>query len=89
VPPDPAFEQYRAKLERERSELVAVIAGLADDLESAVIAVSLRENLLDVEGALAKLERGTYAVCESCERRIAHERLAERPAARLCGDCDG
>ena len=85
---DPVYAQCKAKLEAERAELAAVIAGLADDLESASITVSLRENLLDVEGALAKLERGTYAVCETCDRTIAHERLAELPAARLCVECE-
>jgi len=84
---DPAFESAKQKLELEKSELVAVIAELTDDLESANIAVSLRENLMDVEGALAKLARGTYSLCERCDRRIATERLDERPSARYCSDC--
>lgn len=81
------FESAKQKLEIEKSELVAVIAELAEDLDSASITVSLRENLMDVEGALDKLERGTYSLCEACGRTIAPERLDERPAARHCGDC--
>ena len=84
---DPRYAACKAKLETERAELNAAIAGIVDDLESATVAVSLRENLMDVEGALAKLDRGTYAVCEACSRTIAHERLAELPAARVCIEC--
>src|SRR5690349_12074542 len=81
------FEAAKHKLELERSELIAVIAQLVDDLEGASITVSLRENLMDVSDALAKLERGTYALCERCGHAIARERLDERPAERECSAC--
>jgi len=84
---DPLFESAKQKLELERNELVAVIAELAEDLESASITVSLRENLMDVEGALDKLERGTYSLCEGCGRTIAPARLDELPATRHCSAC--
>jgi hypothetical protein len=84
---DPALEQLRAKLEAERDELIIAIDRLVDDPESAGIAVSLRENLMDVTDALTRLKRGTFGVCEKCRANITRARIAEQPSTRLCADC--
>jgi RNA polymerase-binding transcription factor len=55
--------------------------------EAEALAASLKETLDEVEDALAKLESGTYGVCESCGKPIAAARLEAKPAARLCIDC--
>ena len=41
----------------------------------------------DVQFALAKIEQGTYGVCERCESSIARKRLDAIPWARLCVRC--
>ncbi len=38
----------------------------------------------EVEAAFARLERGTYGVCQACGRPIAPERLEALPATRFC-----
>lgn len=48
---------------------------ILDDLEA---------ELRDVEHALARLEEGTYGICEVCREPIGEARLEERPATRLC-----
>ena len=48
---------------------------------------SLRDTLMDVDTALAKMEAGTYGHCESCGDDIAEARLEAMPAARLCMAC--
>jgi hypothetical protein len=46
------------------------------------------EALLDqVDGALARLDDGSYGRCESCGAIIADQRLAETPTARTCATC--
>jgi Prokaryotic dksA/traR C4-type zinc finger len=46
------------------------------------------EALLDqVDGALARLDDGSYGRCESCGTIIADARLAETPTARTCFGC--
>jgi DnaK suppressor protein len=40
-----------------------------------------------VEGALARLDAGTYGACTACGRAITPERLEALPAAALCIDC--
>ncbi len=43
-----------------------------------------REHLAEVDAALARLEAGTYGVCEVCGERIPDGRLEARPTARTC-----
>lgn len=55
--------------------------------ETEALATKLRETLVEVEHALAKLDEGTYGSCEGCGGAIAAPRLEAMPAARLCIDC--
>ena len=55
--------------------------------EAEALAASLRDALGEVEHALAKIDQGTYGVCEVCGRAINPARLEAKPAARLCIDC--
>ena len=52
---------------------------------------TLEENsehvLSAIDGALARIDEGTYGVCMSCGRPIAPERLEARPWATLCIEC--
>ena len=48
---------------------------------------SLRDTLHDVEQALARMDSGTYGLCERCGQPIGDERLEALPAARLCMTC--
>ena len=46
-----------------------------------------RNQLSQVEAAIARLDAGRYGECESCGRQIGSDRLAARPTARTCIDC--
>jgi DnaK suppressor protein len=46
-----------------------------------------REKLQAIDDALARVEDGTYGVCESCEADIAEGRLEALPFTRLCINC--
>jgi DnaK suppressor protein len=43
-----------------------------------------QQTLAQIDRALAKLDDGTYGICERCGRPIAEERLRARPWATLC-----
>ncbi len=47
----------------------------------------LESSLVDTKEALAKINAGTYGVCEVCNTSINPERLKAYPAARTCIDC--
>ena len=55
--------------------------------EVEALAGQLRETLDDVERALAKLDAGTYGMCEDCGQPIDPLRLEAKPAARYCINC--
>jgi RNA polymerase-binding protein DksA len=52
---------------------------------------TLEENsehvLRDIEGALERIEAGTYGTCVTCGKPIAEERLSAIPWAMHCIDC--
>jgi RNA polymerase-binding protein DksA len=52
---------------------------------------TLEENsehvLRDIEGALERIEEGTYGICVNCGKPIAEERLSAIPWAMYCIDC--
>ena len=53
----------------------------------AALADAAREDLAEIEAALARLADGSYGICQVCGARISAERLAARPAARACVGC--
>ena len=45
-----------------------------------------QQTLAQIDRALARLEDGTYGICERCDKPISEERLHARPWATLCID---
>ena len=96
-----ALEQERSDLRARLTEMGGLSGGdlpfdqnfadssqvTAERGEVEALAGSLRESLNDVEAALAKLDKGTFGVCEGCGQPIAPARLEAKPAARLCMEC--
>ncbi|GAA4882239.1 TraR/DksA family transcriptional regulator [Actinomycetospora straminea] len=58
-----------------------------DRAQVAALLAAARRDLEEVDAARARVEAGTYGVCERCGRPIAPERLEARPAARTCVPC--
>ena len=54
------------------------------------MATSLEENsshvLAEIDAALARIDRGTFGVCERCGKPIGEDRLEALPWATLCID---
>lgn len=46
-----------------------------------------KHHLAEIDAATARLESGTYGVCEACGEPIGQARLEARPVARLCIGC--
>lgn len=66
-------------------------ADLATENYDVEVALELTENedriLAEVDGALARIERGTFGRCENCGREIPKERLEAVPYTRYCIRC--
>lgn len=46
-----------------------------------------RNTLLQIRRALAKLDEGTYGLCDKCRKPIGEGRLQVAPFATLCVEC--
>jgi DnaK suppressor protein len=69
--PDPTD---RASLESDRNFLLRI-----RDRE--------RKLIVKINEALARIEDGTFGICEMCGDDISDERLKARPVTTLCIDC--
>jgi DnaK suppressor protein len=46
-----------------------------------------RRLIFKIREALARIEEGTFGVCEACGEEISEKRLEARPVTTLCIDC--
>lgn len=59
----------------------------AERTEVLRLADALKTRLDRANVALAKIEAGTYGICETCGTRIGADRIEYLPAARRCIRC--
>src|ERR1700733_16297303 len=78
----------------ERGSAVSFGKRIGDGTSEAVsrltdigVGDSLERGLARTERALAKLDEGTYGVCDACGRPITPGRLKALPDGVLCLDC--
>ncbi len=84
------LNRYQAHF-REFRDRASTAAGDEADQTNAVLAenqlyaaqLRLRAQLLEIESALSRMERGTYGICEETEEPIEKERLLAIPWTRL------
>ena len=61
---------------------------LAGEREFAVIALEHQsKSLMQINGALERIEDGEYGICVECEEEISPKRLAAVPWAAYCLHC--
>lgn len=46
-----------------------------------------RKLLSKIDEAIARIDEGTYGICEACDEEIGLKRLEARPVTTLCIDC--
>ena len=78
----------------ERGSAVGFGKRIGDGTSEAVsrlteigVGESLERSLERTERALAKLDEGTYGICDVCGRPISRGRLQAMPDGVLCVDC--
>ena len=61
-----------------------VAEGIEEYENNNAVLAQLEIRLNDVKNALAKIEKGTYGVCEVCGGEIENDRLEANPSAKTC-----
>ena len=56
----------------------------AEKGETEALAATLQETLHAVDAALARMDKGTYGLCDRCQAPIAPARLEAMPSATRC-----
>ncbi len=74
------FPEYGDKLDENAQEIEEFTTNLATDKV-------LESTLRDIDGALKRIEDGTYGICKYCEKPIAKKRMQARPVASACVEC--
>jgi phosphoserine phosphatase RsbU/P len=69
---------FRPQLEQRRERLLSALHSSAD--------ASLSHLLSEVDAALARMDKGTYGICETCHDPVEKERLLSDPLVRFCID---
>lgn len=96
---DPAtLAGLRARLEEERQHLLVQLGlpedavdpedpTMGHDAVTTTLETMTREALDHLDGALGRLDAGSYGACLDCGTSIPIERLDVMPAARFCVVC--
>ena len=71
---DDEHDPEGATIAYERSQLDALVS-------------QAQSSLVEIDAAIARLDDGTYGVCERCGEPIGTGRLEARPLARRCISC--
>jgi RNA polymerase-binding transcription factor DksA len=77
-------EMIRARLEELQVELLRRSVRNPRSARSSSSRATTEADLEDVDRALRMLQKGTYGICEACDRPISPDRLDAYPAARFC-----
>jgi RNA polymerase-binding transcription factor len=62
-------------------------ADAVTQMQRSISAGELHHMSVEIDRALAKLDAGTYGICDVCGEQIAQERLEALPWATLCVTC--
>ena len=94
------IDELNTDILRHESEIASgdVTQGAGDDQADAgaktyerereiALTLNARDLVAQNERAIARIDAGTYGVCESCHKPIGKERLQAFPRATLCVTC--
>ncbi|MEI7620605.1 MAG: TraR/DksA C4-type zinc finger protein [Candidatus Falkowbacteria bacterium] len=75
-----AFPEYGYKPDENAQEISEYSANVVTEKV-------LEDSIEDIDGALKRLENGTYGICKYCQKPISPKRLQARPTASSCVAC--
>jgi DnaK suppressor protein len=83
---DPHSEQVQ-RIDGIDANFADSAAASAERTEILAFIDKARDRFSGAEEALAKMDAGTYGICEDCGREIPDARLEARPSSVRCVEC--
>jgi RNA polymerase-binding protein DksA len=78
------YEATFTEVGNDREDNTTEVEEYTDNLP---VEIALEKKLQAIIVALAKMEEGTYGICDNCKKEIAIERLQANPSAQTCITC--
>ncbi|HAZ16721.1 MAG: hypothetical protein A3H59_03920 [Candidatus Jacksonbacteria bacterium RIFCSPLOWO2_02_FULL_43_9] len=84
---DPAIpENYKTSYPEYGEDGESNAIEVSDYEDAMAVEHTLEEQLLNIDRAIARMEQGTYGICEQCGQEIPLERLKALPTASVCAN---
>ncbi|HIC44644.1 MAG TPA: RNA polymerase-binding protein DksA [Sulfurimonas sp.] len=82
-----ASKELTGLQEQENNDDMDFASMRSDSMLEQVISDQQKAELLDIEYALERIDKGNYNVCEMCSEPISMSRLKAKPHAKFCMTC--
>jgi DnaK suppressor protein len=87
-PIDPQKGEYEPVFDEVGNDRESNTTEVEEYADNLPVEMTLEKKLQDIIAALAKIEDGTYGMCEKCQQEIAIDRLKANPSAKTCIACN-
>lgn len=95
------LQEFAKKNDKIKDDYETIFPQLGDDpdrdenadevtfyTDNLAVEQDLESNLLSIDEALERIDKGTYGWCENCKQFMSIERLEAMPEATLCIKCE-
>lgn len=79
-------ENYRTSYPEYGQDGESNAIEVSDYEDTVAVEHTLEEKLLTIDGALERIDKGTYGICQECGQEIPFERLKALPEASVCAN---
>ena len=81
-------DTFQDESRQTQNSLEADVDEQVGHLHSEVKANFLQKQIVSMKRALARIRHGKYGICEVCHKMIDTDRLAVKPDATVCVNCE-
>lgn len=78
------YETAFDEIGHDRDDNATEVDQYSDNLP---VEATLEQKLQETIAALEKIQKGTYGICEKCQKPIELDRLRANPSAKTCTNC--
>lgn len=81
-------DPFKTSNREEDNSIDADVAEQIDHDRAFASRIELKKSLINIRKTLTRIKIGKYGICENCGKMIDTDRLAIKPTAEYCMDCE-